>query len=113
LLGDLREIRGVVGALAQKSVAVDAILAMPHILSLADRRCDAVRVCEGVELAVTVDGEDEKNGREEQRAADEEHAGMSFRHHLLQLARGCRGSVRAWLGQTVMAAQLARTRHTE
>ena len=63
LLGDLGQVGRVVGALAEQRVAVDAVLAVPHVLARDDRARERLLVRERGELAVTVDRQPEEDQR--------------------------------------------------
>ena len=80
LLRDLGQVRRVVRALAEQRVAVDAVLAVPHVLAGDDLRRDGLGVRQLAELSVAVDGQPDEDGREDGGADDEEQAGLPLGH---------------------------------
>ena len=63
MLGDLGQIRRVVGTLAEQRVAIDAVLAVPDVLARDDVGRDRVRVRELGESRVAVDGQGDEDER--------------------------------------------------
>ena len=86
MLRDLRQIRRVIGALAEQRVAVDAVLAVPHVLARDHIGRDRVRVRQLGESRVAVDGQCEEDEGEDRRARNEEEARLPSGHAHLEAA---------------------------
>ncbi|MNY25099.1 hypothetical protein D3C86_1588570 [compost metagenome] len=91
LLGDFRQIGGVIGALAEQGVAIDAVVLVPDILAARDLRGDLVGIGQFGELSVTVDCQAKKYNNSDSGRYQSERACLSFIHCQLSRRR-CRSN---------------------
>ena len=81
MLRDLREVRRVVGAFAEQRVAVDAVLAVPHVLAGDHLRRDRCPQCvSSPNSSVAVNRQPDKDEREHGRADNEEETRLPSGH---------------------------------
>ena len=91
LLGNLRQVRGVIGALTEQRVTVDAVVIVPDILATGDLRGDLLGIGQCGKLPVTVDRHAKEHHRSDGRRYQRERACLTFVHCELSIRR-CRSN---------------------
>lgn len=80
LLGDLGQIGRVVGPFTEHGVAVDAVVAVPHMLALDDLLGQRVCIGEGIELTMAIDRQAEEHQGKEESSYDKEQPSVTLCH---------------------------------
>ena len=80
MLGDLGQVRRIVGAFTENSVTVDTVVAVPDILATHDAVGNGVGVGQLGELPVAVYRQDQEHQRRDGGGCDGEDAGLSLVH---------------------------------